>query len=383
MCLKCKPKFCTMWYSTMRPSYTRVSEALRTSCALRSRSCASASRARCPSGISASTSCEAHSDKRKHRAGFLALLLWKMSVNSQGAGNPRWLRRALPDRGVCGPESRQRPSPPGAGRAAAGRLCVVDQKRFEVPLQASRRGRWGEAKAKGKLRAPGDPRASGGGSAAVWRVRHVGELAACVRVHPSRKSSGTVCHFRALPRSPAGRSSPRWWCPGQGSSRQCCAACPAWLSSPLCSSAGPLPPSSHPMWSPCWRGTSSPSSPTSGEAGAAVGTGEVPRRTLGYEASPQHGKSEGNAAPPAPRLLPPAARLRGSPEEETQRWQWRGGRAGTRCAVCACHSSQLQHPGLSESSSNRTLMDVVERTWNSFLLEPKYAAGPILAKLKE
>lgn len=70
--------------------------------------------------------------------------------------------------------------------------------------------------------------------------------------------------------------------------------------------------------------------------------------------------------------------LQGSPGEERQRW--RGGPGECWCAPVTHHT--LQRPARSESHGIPTLTDVVERTRNSFPLEPKCAAGPILAKFK-
>ncbi|XP_065536597.1 DNA damage-regulated autophagy modulator protein 1 isoform X4 [Lathamus discolor] len=62
-----------------------------------------------------------------------------MSVSARAAGNSA---ESFPTGACEAPRAGKDRARRGAGPADAGRLSAVDQKRFEGPLQASRRGRW-------------------------------------------------------------------------------------------------------------------------------------------------------------------------------------------------------------------------------------------------
>lgn len=250
------------------------------------------------------------------------------------------------------PTGRVRPGEPAAtGTRAVGWLSAVTNslKRFRC------RQRW---KAKGPTAVPGSPPPSGAESAAEnrkWReARGIPGSADGDR----RGGNADAPRESPLPGRDSRALPPSCRCPGQGSRRRCCAACPAWLSCPLCSSAGPRLPSSSPIWSPCWRGTSSPSSPTSGEA-EARGSG----RGAGFVCD--HGL--------CPEGLPGGSV--GSPGEERQ---WRRGLPVTGGHVGhsrhPAHFPQLWEPLHTDAG------DTMERTWKFFAA---VNAGLILEKLHD
>lgn len=131
-------EFCTMqdWLTPVRPSNPSARAASPRGVSASHRTGLDAPPRSPQAGLRAGTTREAHSDTRKHRTPFLALFLRKTNCEPTTRRHPpQTLPSAppCPDQAVCGPESRQRPTPPHPGTGAAGRLSAVRQNLAEAP----------------------------------------------------------------------------------------------------------------------------------------------------------------------------------------------------------------------------------------------------------